>query len=30
MGFGTMPEGKVPFINSFLSDEDEKDFRISK
>lgn len=24
MGFGTMPEGKVPFINSFLSDNDEK------
>lgn len=24
MGFGVMPEGKVPFINSFLNDEDEK------
>ncbi len=24
MGFGAMPEGKVPFINSFLNDEDEK------
>lgn len=24
MGFGTMPEGKVPFINSFLNDKDEK------
>lgn len=27
MGFGTMPEGKVPFINSFLNDEDEKRFQ---
>ncbi|SDQ80434.1 Protein of unknown function [Chryseobacterium soldanellicola] len=27
MGFGVMPEGKVPFINSFLSDEDEKRFQ---
>ncbi|MDH6251059.1 hypothetical protein M2347_000786 [Chryseobacterium sp. H1D6B] len=26
-GFGTMPEGKVPFINAFLSDEDEKRFQ---
>ncbi|MEY8761949.1 DUF3575 domain-containing protein [Chryseobacterium tongliaoense] len=25
--FGTMPEGKVPFINAFLSDEDEKRFQ---
>jgi len=27
VSFGTMPEGKVPFINSFLSDEDEKRFQ---
>lgn len=27
MGFGAMPEGKVPFINSFLDDEDEKRFQ---
>lgn len=27
MGFGAVPEGKVPFINSFLSDEDEKRFQ---
>jgi hypothetical protein len=27
MGFGAMPEGKVPFINSFLNDEDEKKFQ---
>ncbi|WP_326980995.1 DUF3575 domain-containing protein [Chryseobacterium sp. MYb264] len=27
MGFGVMPEGKVPFINSFLSDADEKRFQ---
>ncbi|MCJ7933361.1 MAG: DUF3575 domain-containing protein [Chryseobacterium sp.] len=27
IGFGTMPEGKVPFINSFLKDEDEKRFQ---
>lgn len=27
MGFGVMPEGKVPFINSFLNDEDEKRFQ---
>lgn len=27
VGFGTMPEGKVPFLNSFLSDEDEQKFR---
>jgi len=27
ISFGTMPEGKVPFINSFLSDEDEKRFQ---
>lgn len=27
MSFGAMPEGKVPFINSFLSDEDEKRFQ---
>lgn len=26
IGFGTMPEGKVPFINAFLKDEDEKRF----
>lgn len=26
IGFGTMPEGKVPFINSFLKDKDEKRF----
>jgi len=26
VGFGTMTEGKVPFINSFLNDEDEKKF----
>lgn len=27
VGFGTMPEGKVPFINAFLKDEDEKRFQ---
>lgn len=27
VGFGTMPEGKVPFLNSFLSDEDEQKFQ---
>lgn len=27
MGFGAMPEGKIPFINSFLSDEDERRFQ---
>jgi hypothetical protein len=27
MSFGVMPEGKVPFINSFLNDEDEKRFQ---
>lgn len=27
MGFGAIPEGKVPFINSFLNDEDEKRFQ---
>lgn len=27
MGFGAMPEGKVPFINSFLKDEDERRFQ---
>lgn len=27
IGFGTMPEGKVPFINAFLSDEDQRDFQ---
>ncbi len=27
IGFGTMPEGKVPFINAFLKDEDEKRFQ---
>jgi hypothetical protein len=27
MGFGVMPEGKIPFINSFLNDEDEKRFQ---
>ncbi|MGE4513993.1 MAG: DUF3575 domain-containing protein [Chryseobacterium sp.] len=27
MGFGVMPEGKIPFINSFLSDNDEKRFQ---
>ncbi len=27
MGFGAMPEGKVPFINSFLNDEDERRFQ---
>lgn len=27
MGFGAMPEGKVPFINSFLNNEDEKRFQ---
>jgi hypothetical protein len=26
IGFGTMPEGKVPFINAFLKDKDEKRF----
>ncbi|KMQ67218.1 hypothetical protein ACM39_14750 [Chryseobacterium sp. FH2] len=26
IGFGTMTEGKVPFINTFLSDADEKRF----
>ena len=24
VGFGTVAEGKVPFMNAFLSDEDEK------
>lgn len=27
IGFGTMPEGKVPFINAFLKDEDERSFQ---
>nr|WP_314499003.1 DUF3575 domain-containing protein [uncultured Chryseobacterium sp.] len=27
VGFGTVAEGKVPFMNAFLSDEDEKDFQ---
>ncbi|MFP3597826.1 DUF3575 domain-containing protein [Chryseobacterium sp. SIMBA_029] len=27
IGFGTMTEGKVPFINAFLNDEDEKKFQ---
>ncbi|ROI01204.1 MULTISPECIES: DUF3575 domain-containing protein [unclassified Chryseobacterium] len=27
IGFGTMPEGKIPFINAFLKDEDEKRFQ---
>lgn len=27
IGFGTMTEGKVPFINGFLKDEDEKRFQ---
>lgn len=27
LGFGTMTEGKVPFINAFLSDEDEERFK---
>lgn len=27
IGFGTMTEGKVPFINAFLSDEDEDRFQ---
>lgn len=27
MGFGAMPEGKVPFINSFLNDQDEQRFQ---
>ena len=27
LGFGTMPEGKVPFMNAFLSDEDEDRFQ---
>lgn len=26
VGFGTVAEGKVPFMNAFLSEEDEKDF----
>ncbi|ASK30681.1 DUF3575 domain-containing protein [Chryseobacterium sp. T16E-39] len=27
IGFGTMPEGKVPFINAFLKDKDEDRFK---
>ncbi|KNB62719.1 DUF3575 domain-containing protein [Chryseobacterium sp. Hurlbut01] len=27
VGFGTVTEGKVPFMNAFLSEEDEKDFQ---
>ncbi len=27
VGFGTVTEGKVPFMNAFLSDEDEKNFQ---
>lgn len=27
IGFGTVTEGKVPFMNAFLSDEDEKNFQ---
>jgi len=27
VSFGTMPEGNVPFMNAFLSDDDEKNFR---
>lgn len=27
VGFGTMPEGKVPFINAFLKDKDEDRFQ---
>lgn len=27
VGFGTMPEGKVPFINAFLKDKDEERFQ---
>lgn len=27
IGFGTMPEGKVPFINAFLKEEDEERFQ---
>lgn len=27
VGFGTVAEGKVPFMNAFLSDEDEKRFQ---
>lgn len=27
VGFGTVAEGKVPFMNAFLNDEDEKDFQ---
>lgn len=27
IGFGTMPEGKVPFMSSFLNEEDEKQFQ---
>ena len=27
VGFGTVVEGKVPFMNAFLSDEDEKNFQ---
>lgn len=27
VGFGTVAEGKVPFMNAFLSEEDEKDFQ---
>jgi len=27
VGFGTMPEGKIPFINSFLNNDDEEKFK---
>ncbi len=27
VGFGAVTEGKVPFMNAFLSEEDEKDFQ---
>ncbi|MCY0978884.1 DUF3575 domain-containing protein [Chryseobacterium wangxinyae] len=27
VGFGTVAEGKVPFMNAFLNEEDEKDFK---
>ncbi|WP_228442154.1 DUF3575 domain-containing protein [Chryseobacterium nematophagum] len=27
MGFGFIPQGKVPFINAFLNNEDEKRFQ---
>ena len=27
VSYGGVPKGKVPFINSFLSDEDQKDFK---